>query len=65
MNEETGEPFRDANGLCIPCGPGESGEFVGKIIDKDPTRSFDGYVNKEASEKKVRKSIVLRLEMCY
>ena len=46
VNEETGEAIRDANGLCIPCGPGESGEFVGKIIEQDPTRAFDGYANK-------------------
>ncbi|KAI1298139.1 Long-chain fatty acid transport protein 4 [Halotydeus destructor] len=57
VNEETGEPVRGPDGLCIPCGPGESGEFVGKIIDKDPTRSFDGYANKEASEKKVLRNV--------
>lgn len=57
VNEETGEPIRDENGLCIACGPGESGEFVGKIIESDPTRAFDGYANKEASEKKIVRNV--------
>jgi len=57
VNEETGEAIRDANGLCIPCGPGESGEFVGKIIEQDPTRAFDGYANKDASEKKIIRDV--------
>jgi solute carrier family 27 fatty acid transporter 1/4 len=57
VNEETGEAIRDENGLCIVAGPGESGEFIGKIIEQDPTRAFDGYVNKEASEKKVLRNV--------
>lgn len=60
VNEETGEPIRGANGLCQPCGPGESGEFVGKIVESDPTRSFDGYVNKEASSKKILRNVFKR-----
>ena len=36
VNEETGEPVRDANGLCIRCQPFEPGMFVGKIIKNDP-----------------------------
>lgn len=57
VNELTGEPFRDANGMCIKAQPGEVGEFVGKIIDKDPIRSFDGYVNKEATNKKILRNV--------
>ena len=58
MNEETGEPVRDKEtGLCVTCGPGETGEFVGKIIKEDPTRSFDGYVSKEATEKKIYRNV--------
>ena len=53
VDEETNLPVRDKNGMCIRCGPGESGEFVGKIVQSDPTRSFDGYANREATEKKI------------
>lgn len=53
MNEELGEPMRSENGLCIICKPGEPGEFVGKILDHDPLRAFDGYVSKSATEKKI------------
>lgn len=53
LDEETNQPIRDANGMCVHCQPGESGEFVGKIVQSDPTRSFDGYASKEATEKKI------------
>ncbi len=32
---------------------GEPGELVGKIIKGDPVRNFDGYVNNEATNKKI------------
>ena len=31
VDRETGKEIRDSNGLCIRCGPGEPGEFVGLI----------------------------------
>ena len=66
MNEQTGEPARNKEtGLCIPCGPGETGEFVGKIIKEDPTRSFDGYVNKEATEKKIYRDVFRRGDIVF
>lgn len=53
VDEATGEPIRDRNGVCIRAKPGESGELVGKIIKGDPFREFDGYVNKSATDKKI------------
>ncbi|XP_056630701.1 long-chain fatty acid transport protein 4-like isoform X2 [Diorhabda sublineata] len=53
VDEHTGEPIRDATGLCMPCKPNEPGVFVGKIIPNDPSRAFLGYVDKEASKKKI------------
>lgn len=53
IDEQTNEPVRDEDGLCVPCQGGECGEFVGKIIETDPSRAFDGYVDSEASKKKV------------
>ncbi|XP_046919481.2 fatty acid transport protein 1 [Dermatophagoides farinae] len=52
IDEDTGKPIRDKNGLCVCVKPGETGEFVGKIT-ADPTRAFDGYANKEATKKKI------------
>lgn len=65
VDEETGEPVRDKSGLCIACGPGETGEFVGKIIKEDPTRSFDGYVNKEATEKKIYRDVFRKGDIVF
>ncbi|ESP05040.1 hypothetical protein LOTGIDRAFT_205996 [Lottia gigantea] len=53
VNEQTGEPLRDRNGLCIFAKPGEAGELVGKIVKGNPLREFDGYANKSASQKKI------------
>lgn len=53
VNEDTGEPHRGPDGLCIRCEPGEVGMFVGTIDAKNPVRAFDGYSSKEATSKKV------------
>jgi len=53
VDEATGEPIRDRNGVCVQCEPGEPGELVGKIVKGDPLREFDGYANSEATKKKV------------
>ncbi|KAI6244070.1 Protein CBR-ACS-22 [Aphelenchoides fujianensis] len=53
VDDETGELLRDKNGLCISCSPGETGEMVGMIKQSDPLLSFEGYVNKVDSQKKV------------
>ncbi|XP_022239312.1 long-chain fatty acid transport protein 4-like isoform X1 [Limulus polyphemus] len=57
VDEATGEPIRNKDGICVKCKPGEPGEFVGKIIRNDPVRNFDGYVNKQATMKKVAKNV--------
>lgn len=45
-DEETGEPIRGPDGLCMRCEPGEPGVFIGKIIEKHASRSFAGYADK-------------------
>lgn len=41
-------------GLCIPCAPGESGEFLMRIAVGDPKSAFLGYAyNPEATKKKI------------
>lgn len=57
VNDQTYEPVRGPDGLCIRAGPGESGEFVGKIIVNDASRAFDGYVDPEATQKKIIRDV--------
>ncbi|XP_055343812.1 long-chain fatty acid transport protein 4-like [Paramacrobiotus metropolitanus] len=47
----TGEPIRDAEGLCIRCKANEPGELVGQITS-GKFNSFDGYLQKDATQKK-------------
>ena len=63
---ESGEVIRDPyTGLCVACKPGETGEFVGKIVKNNPSRSFDGYVDKSATEKKIVKGVISRNDMWF
>lgn len=57
IDQETKEPIRDKNGMCIPCKPNEPGMFVGQIKANDPSREFHGYVDEKASKKKVWKDV--------
>ncbi|KAL1500891.1 hypothetical protein ABEB36_006311 [Hypothenemus hampei] len=52
-----GEPIRDAKGLCVPCQPNEPGVFIGKILPGNPSRAFLGYVDEEASRKKIVRDV--------
>ena len=47
---EKEEPIRDENGFCIPCDIDEVGEAIGKIAVEG---SFEGYVDKKATKKKI------------
>ncbi|CAH1787370.1 unnamed protein product [Owenia fusiformis] len=65
VDEQTGLPLRDENGVCIKCKPGEPGELVGKIIKGDPLREFDGYVNKDASSKKITQNVFAKGDSAF
>jgi len=56
VDKETGEVLRDSNGMTLPCAPGEVGMLVGKVKN-DVMHRFDGYVNKEATQKKVIQNV--------
>ena len=62
---ETGQPYRDSNGLCVECKPGEIGEFVGMINLNDPTQRFDGYSDKVETEKKIAKNVLKKGDRCF
>uniref|UniRef100_A0A8C5JZ81 long-chain-fatty-acid--CoA ligase n=1 Tax=Jaculus jaculus TaxID=51337 RepID=A0A8C5JZ81_JACJA len=65
VNEDTMEPLRDAQGLCIPCQPGEPGLLVGQINQQDPLRRFDGYVSDTATDKKIAHSVFRKGDSAY
>jgi fatty-acyl-CoA synthase len=49
---EAEAPVRGADGRCVETAPGEAGECLGQIRDNART-AYVGYVDKQASEKKV------------
>ncbi|MET0273057.1 MAG: AMP-binding protein, partial [Phenylobacterium sp.] len=53
---ETEAPVRAANGFCIEAGPGQIGECIGQI-GHHARDSYAGYVDKQASEKKVLRNV--------
>ncbi|XP_072421894.1 long-chain fatty acid transport protein 4 [Chiloscyllium punctatum] len=65
VNEDTMELVRGADGVCIPCKPGEAGQLVGRIVQSDPLRRFDGYVNETATTKKVAQDVFKKGDAAY
>lgn len=64
--DENGGVVRDPSTGCARiCKPGETGEFVGKIVKNSPSRGFDGYVDKEATEKKICKDVLRKGDMWF
>ncbi|MFC4931469.1 long-chain-acyl-CoA synthetase [Massilia sp. GCM10023247] len=50
---------RDANGACIVCQPGETGEALGRILDIPDVVAgrFEGYTSAEATAKKILRDV--------
>ncbi|XP_068832774.1 long-chain fatty acid transport protein 4 [Capricornis sumatraensis] len=65
VNEDTMELIRGPDGLCIPCKPGEPGQLVGIIIQQDPLRRFDGYLNQSANNKKIARDVFKKGDQAY
>ncbi|KAK9504735.1 hypothetical protein O3M35_011001 [Rhynocoris fuscipes] len=58
VDEFTLEPIRDPEtGLCIRCDVNEPGLCVGKIINKAESTHFAGYVDQEATKKKIIRDV--------
>jgi fatty-acyl-CoA synthase len=53
---ETEKPIRGMNGFCIECGPGQVGECIGRI-GNEARQDYTGYVDKQASEKRVLRDV--------
>jgi fatty-acyl-CoA synthase len=52
---QTEAPVRGPDGFCIPCGPGEVGEAIGRIPSNEDAAvgRFEGYTDPSATEKKI------------
>lgn len=57
VDQDTGEPIRGPDGLCIRCKPFEPGMFVGMIAKNHPIRDFHGYADPKATSKKVAENV--------
>ncbi|KAM9818422.1 long-chain fatty acid transport protein 1-like isoform 1-T1 [Syngnathus typhle] len=65
MKEDSRELLRDAQGLCIPCQPGEPGMLVGRINEKDPLRRFDGYADQDSTIQKIAHNVFKTGDSAY
>ena len=54
---DTGTARRTSDGLCIEAAPGEAGEAIGQIRTDDARWRFDGYNDKQATEKKILRNV--------
>ncbi|GMH56346.1 hypothetical protein TL16_g02113 [Triparma laevis f. inornata] len=52
--------MRGEDGLAVISEPDEPGHLLGLIKDNDPTRRFDGYTDKAATEKKIVKDVLTK-----
>jgi len=50
-----GTPLRNAQGFCVRCAPGETGEAIGRISGDPDDRGtrFDGYTDRNETERKI------------
>ncbi len=61
---ETEAPLRGSDGFCIETGPDEPGEVLGRIGD-DTRQRFEGYQDKEATQKKILRDVFEPGDMWY
>lgn len=64
VDPETGKPIRNSRGFCVECKPGEAGELI-CLITNEPSMRFEGYVDKEATKKKVYDDIFEKGEKAF
>ncbi|THD68656.1 MAG: long-chain-acyl-CoA synthetase [Bradyrhizobium sp.] len=59
LDAELGAPVRTADGLCIPCISGETGEAIGRIGNAgDGGGRFEGYTDAGETEKKILRGVL-------
>ncbi|KZC12231.1 PREDICTED: long-chain fatty acid transport protein 4-like [Dufourea novaeangliae] len=65
VNNETYEPVRGPNGLCIRADINEPGMFIGLIKEGNASREFNGYLDKEASKKKIIENVFIKGDKAF
>ena len=67
FDRATGEPARDANGLCIRCATDEIGEAIGRIGGgaAQSGAAFEGYTSEQESERKILRDVFARGDAWY
>ncbi|XP_029043272.1 long-chain fatty acid transport protein 4-like [Osmia bicornis bicornis] len=65
VNSETYEPIRGPNGLCIRAETNEPGMFIGLIKEGNALREFNGYLDKEASKKKIIQDVFVKGDKAF
>ena len=53
FDSEAGEPLRGADGFCVRCAEGETGEAIARLEG----RGFEGYTDAAASERKILRGV--------
>ena len=48
-----GELVRGPDGFCVPCSANEPGELLGRVSSGGGTMEYDGYTDREATERKL------------
>jgi fatty-acyl-CoA synthase len=56
---ESETPVRTKRGFCLPCGAGEVGETIGRIVNdpERPSNRFEGYAAEKDNEKKILRNV--------
>ncbi|MCC6641670.1 MAG: long-chain-acyl-CoA synthetase [Deltaproteobacteria bacterium] len=67
FDPETETHPRGESGFCIECAPGETGEFIGRILDLPGSGAgrFEGYTDPEATERKILRDVFERGDRWY
>lgn len=65
VHNETYEPVRNVNGLCIRADINEPGMFIGLIKEGNASREFNGYLDREASMKKIIENVFVKGDKAF
>ncbi|XP_043476759.1 long-chain fatty acid transport protein 4-like isoform X1 [Leptopilina heterotoma] len=65
INPETCEPIRGSNGFCIRTETNEPGMFIGLIKQGNASREFNGYLDEEASKKKIIENVFVKGDKAF
>lgn len=57
IDEETGEPLRGADGLCLRAAIGEPGELLGRLEAERASQTFEGYTSADDSRRKILRDV--------